>query len=793
VSGVLEGVRVVDLGHYVAGPLTAVLLADQGADVIRIDRPGAVDSERDVYLQRRKRRITLDLKDPEDVAVARRLITSSDVLVENFRPGVMERLGISATRLREVNPRLVYCALPGFAAADPRASLPAWEGIIAAATGNCRVRVGEAPPGWEFARPVYSMIPMASNFSAMLAAYGIVSALARRHRTGHGEYLEVPLFNAMFELIGGAGAYPVADGFALERPLNQMGSGTYECRDGRFVQFNPIGANARFLRWLADVAGEQGWAAEGLTSLSHLASAPGALDELRSRLRKLFASKPAQVWEDLANSVGVPLCMVRSSAEWAYHQHAVMSEQVQDVVDPEFGPVRSAGRPIHVSAGDIPLGVPRHLPDADRTEVLAAASEAVASFDLADRDSGALPYDGMKVIDLTQILAGPTAGRMLGEFGAEVIKINAPQRRVAAHGLVNRGKQSILLDLESMDGQEVLWKLIESADVVTLNFPKATAERYGLGYQHVRARKPDIVYLAVSCYGDNGPWVSRRGYEVQGQAATGVMDRVGGSGRPAVLGPYNLLDYGTGAMAAYGAALGIYHRLTSGEGTMVSASLAQSGVFQQATLSMLYEGKPTAEMSGRELLGESVLQRYYRAADGWFFLAAAHDDLDGILDALGLRVQTSGPDTGPDSPLATQIAAVFAAHDVEHWTGLLSGPTIAVQRVTSLEELMTDPAVASLGLSVRQHSPEVGEVVLPGIPFVIGSGKIRPGRAAPQPGADGRSVLETVGLADHADALQRAWVVQLDNLPTGWDAVTPRAGQAPDRATSAPGPGSPAD
>ena len=773
-SGVLAGVRVVDLGHYVAGPLTAVLLADQGADVIRIDRPGAVDSERDIYLQRRKRRITLDLKEPEDLAVARRLIANSDVLVENFRPHVMERLGISAARLREVNPRLIYCALPGFAAADPRAALPAWEGVIAAATGNCRVRVGEAPPDWDFTRPVYSVIPMASNFAAMLAAYGIVSALTRRHRTGHGEYLEVPLFNAMFELIGAAGAYPVADGFALERPLNQLGSGTYECGDGRFVQFNPIGANSRFLRWLADVAGEQSWAAEGLTSPSHLASSPGALEELRSRLRKLFASKPGQVWEDLANSVGVPLCLVRSSAEWANHEHAVMAEQVQDVVDPEAGAVRLAGRPIHLSARVTPLGAPRHLADADRGEVLAEASAVHAPVGPAGSDAGVLPYDGMKVIDLTQILAGPTAGRMLSEFGAKVIKINAPQRRVAAHGLVNRGKESILLDLESMDGQEVLWRLIESADVVTLNFPKETAERYGLGYQHVRARKPDIVYLAVSCYGDNGPWVSRRGYEVQGQAATGVMDRVGGGGRPAVLGPYNLLDYGTGAMAAYGAALGIYHRITSGEGTMVSASLAQSGVFQQATLSMLYEGRPAAELSGRELLGESVFHRFYRAADGWFFLGSARGDSDRILDALSVHMPTDSHDIGPDSSLATEIAVVFAAHDIEHWRGLLSGPRVAVERVTSLAELMTDPFVVSLGLSVRQHSPEVGEVVLPGVPFVLGSGKIQPGRTAPQPGADGRSILAEIGLAGHADALQRAWVVQLDNLPAGWDAVTPR-------------------
>jgi crotonobetainyl-CoA:carnitine CoA-transferase CaiB-like acyl-CoA transferase len=140
-----------------------------------------------------------------------------------------------------------------------------------------------------------------------------------------------------------------------------------------------------------------------------------------------------------------------------------------------------------------------------------------------------------------------------------------------------------------------------------------------------------------------------------------------------------------------------------------------------------------------------------------------------------VHMPADGLGTSPDSPLATEIADVLAAHDIEHWRGLLSGPGVAVERVTSLAELMTNPFVVSLGLSVRQDSPEVGEVVLPGIPFVVGSATIRPGRTAPQPGADGRSILAEIGLAGHADALQRAWVVQLDNLPTGWDAVTPRA------------------
>src|SRR5687768_8576687 len=101
---VLEGIRVLDLGHFVAGPLTAQLLADNGAEVVRIDRPGAKDLPRDAYLQRNKRRITLDLKNSADLETARRLAADADVLVENFRPGVLDRLGLGHGSLRSANP-----------------------------------------------------------------------------------------------------------------------------------------------------------------------------------------------------------------------------------------------------------------------------------------------------------------------------------------------------------------------------------------------------------------------------------------------------------------------------------------------------------------------------------------------------------------------------------------------------------------------------------------------------------------------------------------------------------------
>ena len=163
-SGPLSGIRVIDFGHYIAGPLCGMLLADQGADVIHVARPGSVNSRTPEYavFNRNKRCVELNLKEASDQDAARQLIASADVVIENFRPGVMQRLELDATTVATNNPGLVYLSLPGFASTDEDyASVRAFEGVIAAATGlftdlqELRRLLG--------ARPVYTPVPVAST------------------------------------------------------------------------------------------------------------------------------------------------------------------------------------------------------------------------------------------------------------------------------------------------------------------------------------------------------------------------------------------------------------------------------------------------------------------------------------------------------------------------------------------------------------------------------------------------------------------------------------------------------
>jgi crotonobetainyl-CoA:carnitine CoA-transferase CaiB-like acyl-CoA transferase len=171
-SSVLEGVRVIDFGQYIAGPLAGMLLADQGADVVRVDPPGGPmwDTPANATWNRGKRSIVLNLKQPDGVETALRLIASADVVIENFRPGVMDRLGLGPQQVLRDNPRLIYCSLPGFASDDPRAQVRAFEGVVGAATATYRPHDGGSD------RPVYTAIPISSNYAAFQVVVSVVIA-----------------------------------------------------------------------------------------------------------------------------------------------------------------------------------------------------------------------------------------------------------------------------------------------------------------------------------------------------------------------------------------------------------------------------------------------------------------------------------------------------------------------------------------------------------------------------------------------------------------------------------------
>jgi len=744
-GGALDGIRVIDFGQYIAGPLTAMMLGDQGAEVIRVDPPGGPrwDTPANAVWNRGKLSIALDLKLEADLAIALQLIATSDVVIENFRPGTTDRLGIGAEAMMQANPALIYCSLPGFASDDPRAALPAWEGVVGAAASSYNSRFADTDPH-------YTAVPLASNFASFTAVNSVVAALIAREKTGTGQRIETPLFDAMFEAFGIRGQRVIGSD-ATQAPLpgaggpDPLGGGFYQCSDGRWVQL--LVMRPRHFDWFADACFPAGWADEGLANRDRLRAEPELAAELRHRLEDLFRTQTAEQWQQVVNEAGTPLSICQTTEEWLEDDHARATRAVVALDDPEFGPMKQAGFPVDLTATPADEPQPRHAIDADRAAILEELDSRPAPAHTASNAALSGALDGIRVIDTTQIWAGPTAGRVLAEYGADVIKINDTSGDVMSHTHVNSGKRSLLLDLESPAGLNVLWKLVERAEVFTQNFAMGTAERIGIGYEDVRAHRPDVVYSSISAYGYGGPRGGDRGWEPLGQAATGMEMRMGGD-RPQGQ-PFALCDYGTGLMGAFAVLLGLFHQTRSGEGQRVQAALSMTGTLHQTPFMFDYEGRTWDEPTGPGAKGEGPLQRLYEANDGWFFLGTRESELAAVEAAVGL----SGLRDLDESALTATLAEHFATAASDAWVAKLTAAGLGAHALVSLEAVMEDPWSKQHDLSVVRDHEGVGLVRMVGPSPRLSGTPVRVTDPARPPGADAPDVLAEIGMADAVEGL----------------------------------------
>ena len=759
-SSVLEGIRVIDFGQYIAGPLTGMLLADQGADVIHIDPPGGPmwETPANATWNRGKRSITLNLKQPDDLVIATRLVESADVLIENFRPGVMERLSLGPQATMRLNPQLIYCALPGFASDDPRAQVRAFEGVVGAATATYRGQTSGAE------RPVYTAIPISSNYAAFQAVVSIVIALFARQRDGVGQRIEVPLFDATFPSIG-ARAMRVHDPAHIVPTPRGIWSGGFECADGRWVQFGGSG-NQNF-RQFVEAAGISDWDREGLTDIERIMRDPALLATHLQRARALFKTRTAQEWEDLVAQAGSEGAVCRTSAEWFEHAHAHGSQMVLEIDDPQYGKMLQPGVNVRLSRTPGHVRGPAPKADQHHAEILAELESRPPHAPVpAQETTIRAALAGVRVLDLCIILAGPTLGRTLAEFGADVIKIDNPRRGgfVASHNDVNRGKRSILLDLKSDAGREIFWRLLDHADVVAQNYRAGKLEKLGLSYEEVRQRKPDIIYASLNAFGHLGPWAHRPGHEQFAQAATGMQCRFGGTGQPTIQ-PNPINDYGTGFMGAYAVALALLHRQRTGEGQHVDTALAYTAMMHQSPFMQVYDGKRWDEPSGQDRLGSRPLHRAYQARDGWFFIGARQQDMLRLaaVDALSDLTSLGG------EALEQALAQRFAGDMVDTWVARLTRAGIGAHRyIGDLEELMQDPWVTAHELSLTREHDEMGLVTTCGPAPRLSRTPIRVGHPAPKPGSDASDILSEIGLTDRdIGALVEAGVIRLDGVKAG--------------------------
>ena len=483
-------------------------------------------------------------------------------------------------------------------------------------------------------------------------------------------------------------------------------------------------------------------------------------------MKDLFKTRTAQEWEDLVAEAGSECTMCRTSEEWFSHPHALGSNMVIELQDPTYGKMLQPGINARMSKTPGEVRHPAPALDQHREEILtelASTSRAAPTQSVAGTMRSVL--EGVKVLDLCIILAGPTCGRTLAEYGADVIKIDNPSRgsTVSSHNEVNRAKRSILLDLKTQEGLNVFWRLLEDADVVAQNYRAGKMEDLGIGYEEVRKRRPDIVYVSLNAFGHLGPWAGRPGHEQFAQAATGMDRRFGGDGAPTIQ-PNAINDYGTGFMGAYGVALALLHRQRTGEGQHVDSALAYTAMIHQSPYMQLYDGKTWDETSGQLALGSSPLHQAYQANNGWLFVGAQESDLPRIAGIDGL----SGVDSLRGQDLAKSLEQRFKSGSVQDWVQRLNGAGVGAHRVLpDTGELLDDPWAINHGLSITREHDEIGLITGFGPSPRLSKTPVSPGRAAPKPGAQAREILEEIGLGNDFDRLVQQGVILTDGVAAG--------------------------
>lgn len=746
--GALEGLRVLDFGQYLAGPLLAMMLADHGADVIRIDPPGGPHWRHpaNAILQRGKRSVVLDLKSSADVAQARQLAEGADILIENFRPGVMARLGLGAESLLSQNPRLIYCSLPGFASDDPRARVRAFEGVIGAAAGLYRLPPF-LPPSEEHPAdvPIFSALPLASSLGAFVASHSVVAALIARRRTGCGQTIEVPLFDSSFWI--SADRLCLKDGqprFSAQVPDDMRRLMpvlfSHRCKDGRWVFVSP------------PVRGIVAFAERFLQPLPPLNPGPDDIAAFTNRMDAVFRSKTAAEWEKLGSvETGTGIAVCQTTEEWLHDRHARESRCVIQLDDPELGPMWQAGYPIALSRTPPYIRAARRLPGSDNE----ARFDGHGSEDFPNATAVSEALAGFRVIDTTQVLAGPVAARILADYGADVIKINDPRPDAnplgtVLHEFLNAGKKTMLLNVASDDGLKVLRKLVAGADVFHQNFARGAAARMGFGEEDVRKIRSDIIYSSVNTHAEGGFRTFYRGHEELGQAVTGIQERFGDLPRPEIHAGWTLCDYGTGHLSAFGILLALYHRMRTGEGQHVGASLSGTGTYYQIPFMLAYGGQKRDEPRGLYAKGWNAQDHFYKASDRWLYLAApGPDGCDRLMRVAGVASESVD--------LESALAARFATASAAHWVELLNANRIGAHAAAAFTDLATDEIALRRGLVLRwdENGKEATSL---GIVARFSMTPPLPGKPTPL-GAHNRETLAEIGFADRFSDLLAEGVI----------------------------------
>lgn len=777
----LDDVRIIDLTHLTAGPFCTRILADYGADVIKVeppdgdparqlppfadDRPGVERSGLFLFLNTNKRSVILDLRTAAGRDTFLRLVASADVVVENFRPGTMESLGIGYETLRAINPRLVLTSITNFGQDGPYRDYLGTD-LTLYAMGGAMSSSGEAEH-----EPLKTAGRMVSYHAGYVGALATAVALVAARQRGTGEHVDVSIFEAavqsidlrLSKLLG----YEYT-GRVTSRPtlVAAVGTGVFPCADGFFLL---TGGPAFMPRLIRMIEHEELLALPAWSTPTALAD-PARIDEFTAYLLPWTLQHTRAEIRDACEQHGVLGGPINTVADLLVDPNFTERRFFQQIEHPEAGTLTYPGYHFTLHRAGAPMPPRRRAPllGEHTTEVLAALdseSARVVPPPQADDPAptvrqarhSALPLAGMRILDLSVVWAGPYATMQLADWGAEVIRVESlqhmapstrgqlarpPQALVTQLGMNGtgypdddagarswnrsatfnahaRGKKSMTVDLTRPEGRAVFDRLLAMSDGVIENNLPINMEKQGLTWERLSAVNPRLVLLRIPGFGITGTY---RGYRTMGHHMEAL------AGHPAIRSYPDLsLEYApvgvpsdaaSGIGSAFAFLMGMRYRERTGRGLQVELATAENFVPLMGEFVMDYT------MNGRlwDQMGNDHFwlapHNVYRChgADHWVTIAVRSD---GEWSALCAAMHRDDLRIDPRFATMSQRHANRRALDViiSEWTGQrdaywimrrLQRAGVAAGVVISEADAHRDPHLAVRGFFREIAHPETG-------------------------------------------------------------------------------------
>lgn len=683
----LTSYRIVELGVGPVTGLAGMIMADFGADVIKVS-PVEGDPFQSMpsfpMWMRGKTEIRLDLQDQATAAKLHDLIIdSADAFVTTLKPDVLSRIGLDQDTVLKNRPDLVCGYVSGFGNVGPYRDYPGYEGVVAAKSGRMLNFAGVA----DREGPNYSALQVGVHATSQSVAAALMAGLDSRDRTGHGTTFNTSLLRGMMPYeMGVISMAQLQDKGILPRPKVQrdrsksMPTLNYHpvrTKDGKWLQLGNL--LPHLLDNFLHSAGFDKVFKEEKYRGDPMRWDREVLEEFRDHMLEHMQSRTLKEWTD------------HFVADGGVVSHAYQSTQ-DALSDPD---VVANGHSERVNGG-IQLGLVANLTGTPgkvgATHISSRIDDVESRSDkrptVANSEPARRPLEGVTIVESATIIAAPLGAATLADMGARVIKLEPiagdPFRNMMSSlgaSKCNTGKESICLDLKSSEGQAIAQELAKKADVWIHNYRMGVPEKLGIGYEELAKLNPQLVYISANGYGPNGPGAKRPStHPIPGAAMGGVVWQIGGlpdenepadteslreTARKLLRANEVNPDPNTSMVVATTAVLGLHARRASGKGQKIYIDMFGANAYANWDDFLTYEGKAERSPVDKDGYGLNPLYRLYRCAEGWVFLGVVSaSEKSALSKALSIDLDSH--------ELEESLEAVFLTKSAQEWEAALT-------------------------------------------------------------------------------------------------------------------------